>query len=118
MPRKPQNTTDQQIGQEDDKIEDADTVQAVKNWWESQVAYNTAVKSVGLKGLEKNLEDAKEKALRMIRVPEDGGKHRFRVQQGNWGTVIVVTPAGEPTDIAFKRVPKPRFLLEGTKVED
>ena len=112
--------TGQQTAIDDIVIDDADTVQAVKDWWEKQVKLNEAKKRIDLKTLEKEESDAKEKAVSMLSVPGDGNRHRFKVgDDDGWGTVISVSPGGDPTDIpASTRKKNPQFRLEGTKAAD
>ena len=110
--------TGQQIGLTDGEITDDDQIEAVRAWWESEVALNVAMANHGIKGLEKNLEDAKTRALEMITVPNDGAKHRITVQKGQWGTVIIINPPGEPKPVAFTRTPKTQFKLDNTRPKE
>ena len=113
-------STGQQTAIDDIVVDDADTVQAVKDWWEKQVKLNEAKKRIDLKALEKDETDAKEKAVGMLALPGDGNRHRFAVDDNDgWGTVITVTPGGDPTPIeATTRKKNPQFRLEGTKAAD
>ena len=117
-PKTPKAQTGQQIGLTDMNITDDDQIQAVRAWWESEVLLNKAMDSKGIRGLEKNLKDAKERALEMIEVPNDGAKHRIVVEKGDWGTVIIVNPPGDPKDVAFTRTPKTQFRLDNTKAKE
>jgi hypothetical protein len=101
-------------------VDDADTVQAVKDWWEKDVLYEEARKKIGLKELEKNRADAKEKAIGMLALPGDGNRHRFKVADDDgWGTTISVTPGGDPTPVeATTRKKNPQFRLDNTKPAD
>lgn len=112
--------TGQQTAIDDIVVDDADTVQAVKDWWEKEVLFEAAKKRIDLATLEKDRGDAKEKAIGMLAVPGDGNRHRFKVgDDDGWGTVITVSPGGDPTDIpASTRKKNPQFRLEGTKPAD
>ncbi len=112
--------TGQQTAIDDIVIDDADTVQAVKDWWVKEVKFEAAKKRIDLNQLEKDRGDAKEKAIGMLAVPGDGNRHRFKVADGDgWGTVISVSPGGDPTPIpASSRKKNPQFRLEGTKAAD
>lgn len=108
--------TGQQTSIDDIPIDDADVTQAVKDWWEKEILLNTSKKRINLKNLEKDRDDAKEKAIGMLAVPSDGNKHRFKIgDDDGWGTVISVSPGGDPTPIpASSRKKNPQFRLEGT----
>ncbi len=112
--------TGQQTAIDDIVVDDADTVQAVKDWWEKEVLYEEARKKVNLKELEKNRGDAKEKAIQMLALPGDGNRHRFKVADDDgWGTIISVSPGGDPTPIpASSRKKNPQFRLDNTKPAD
>lgn len=101
-------------------VDDADTVQAVKDWWEKEVLFEEAKKKVNLNELKKNREDAKEKAIQMLALPGDGNRHRFKVgDDDGWGTTISVSPGGDPTPIpASSRKKNPQFRLDNTKPAD
>ncbi len=112
--------TGQQTTMDDIVVDDADTVQAVKDWWEKEVLYEEARKRVNLKELEKNRGDAKDKAIGMLALPGDGNRHRFKVADDDgWGTTISVSPGGDPTPIpASSRKKNPQFRLDNTKPAD
>lgn len=107
----------QQTGIEDIELKDADQIQAVRAWWEADVAFNAAKARINYKKLEKTRDDAKEKAIEMLAVPGDGNKHRFIAStEDGWGTVVTVSGGGDPTPIpASTRRNNPRFRLEGTQ---
>ncbi len=110
--------TNQQIGLTDLEITDADQVQAVKEWWETEKQFNAHKAQMSFGAQEKAVKVAKDKALTMIEVPGDGSKHRIRVDWGDGGTVIMVSPPGEPTEKLTKRTPKTQFKLDGTKAQE
>ena len=108
--------TGQQTQIDDEKIEDADVSAAVRDWWDKETTLNAAKEKINLKKLEKERDDAKEKATDMLAVPADGNRHRYIVEQGDgWGTTITVSPGGDPTPIpASTRKKNPQFRLQGT----
>ena len=115
--RKPRQSTKtgQQIGMEDIEITDSDQIMAVKDWWELELGLNIAKRNMDFTEREKALKLAKEKALKMISIPEDGKKHRIKVAWDGGGTVIKTSPPGEPTEKMTKRVPKTQIRLDNTK---
>ena len=110
--------TGQQIGIEDITIEDADQIMAVKDWWELEKQFNASKQQMAYSEQEKAVKVAKEKALKMLELAEDGKKHRLKVEWDGGGTVIKTTPPGEPSNRAFTVTPNTQFRLEGTKAED
>lgn len=112
--------TGQQTSIDDIAVTDDDTKQAIRDWWEKELMFNSAKARIELKKLEKDRDDAKEKAIGMLAVPADGSTHRFSVSTDDgWGTVLKVSPGGEPTPIpASSRKKNPQFRLEGTKAAD
>lgn len=117
-PPGPKANTNQQIGLTDLEITEADQVQAVKEWWETEKQFNADKAQMSFGAQEKALKVAKEKALTMIEVPGDGSKHRIKVDWGDGGTIIMVSPPGEPTEKLTKRTPKTQFKLDGTKAQE
>ncbi len=119
-PRRSQKTkanTNQQIGLTDLSVTDADQIQAVKEWWETERQFNKDKFKMSYAEQEKALKAAKDKALTMIEVPGDGSKHHIKVDWGDGGTIIIVNPPGEPKEVAFTRNPQTQFKLDGTKAE-
>ncbi len=110
--------TNQQIGLTDLSITDADQIQAVKEWWETERQFNADKARMSFNEQEKALKAAKDKALTMIEIPGDGSKHRIKVEWADGGTIIMVTPPGEPKEVAFTRNPQTQFKLDGTKAEE
>jgi hypothetical protein len=112
--------TGQQTSIDDIPVIDDDTKQAIRDWWEKELLFNSAKARIEYAKLEKDRDDAKEKAIGMLAVPADGNSHRFSVSTDDgWGTVIKVSPGGDPTPIAAtSRKRNPQFRLEGTKPAD
>lgn len=107
--------TNQQSSVFDEVIEDEDVVEVIKAWWESEVALNVAEQRIGHKTLKKNLKDAKDKATQLL-TPDPNKKKRIQVKQGNWATVIEISPGGDPIKIpAGTRANNPRFKLNNTE---
>jgi hypothetical protein len=114
----PRANTNQQIGIGDISITDDDQIQAVRDWWELERQFNASKAQMSYSAQEKAVRVAKEKALKMIELPEDGSKHRMKVEWDGGGTVISTTPPGDPKEVSFVREPKTQFRLEGTKAEE
>lgn len=109
--------TNQQIGIEDTHIDDPDLTQLVKAWHQAELERNRAKTQVALNKKEKAVRDAKKKALEMLEVNGDG-KHRLVFEDGDWGTVLTITPAKPDEDVpASTKSYNPRFTFDNTRAQ-